>query len=331
MSKRSWHTVSLKRGVAKLEDGIIVLSGPALAISGIIAGVDLVTGGNVLKSVGWLGLVWAITLLLTLDFQVLALGVRAHRLYTCARGRGQKFVEILLVVLIAAAISFVSIQMQSIIARVNAETGLSIDQAAAQLGINTIALIWERSTLVLVLIFMSGWLRDDHQEQAAMPAESSAPVAHPSFSEEMVQLILARLAKLDQLEQALTAPQQQAQTEQVAIGEQIVTVKQLAAPASEPNGSPERQENKMPAQLRDAQNTLENPVSIFHKEGEYADNKPPIYSDKFQSKEQVIADILVRRPEASAEEIANEAGCTVRTATKWMQRLQATDAEFNQR
>ncbi len=67
---------SLKKSVAGLEDGIIVLSGPALAISGIIAGVDLVTGGNILKSMWWLSLVWAITLLLTLDFQVLCLGVR---------------------------------------------------------------------------------------------------------------------------------------------------------------------------------------------------------------------------------------------------------------
>src|SRR5437763_13262249 len=209
MCKWSWKTLSLKQAVAKLEDGIIVLSGPALAISGIIAGVDLVTGGNVLKSVSWLGLVWAITLLLTLDFQVLALGVRAHRVYTSEKPIRQKVVEILLVVLIAAAISFVSIQMQSVIARVNAEMGLSLDQAAAQLGINTITLIWERSTLVLVLIITLGWLRDDHEVQAETPVQPSAPVPHPSISEETVQLILARLAKLDELEQTIAAQQQQ--------------------------------------------------------------------------------------------------------------------------
>src|ERR1700730_1330466 len=107
MNKRSLRTI-----VASLEDGIIVLSGPALAISGIIAGVDLVTGGNILKSISWLALVWAITLLLTLDFQVLALGVRAHRVYTSAdKSTRRKVVEIAIAVLIAAAISFVSIQM----------------------------------------------------------------------------------------------------------------------------------------------------------------------------------------------------------------------------
>jgi hypothetical protein len=220
------HLPSLKHTVAALEDGIIVLSGPALAISGIIAGVDLVTGGNILKSISWLALVWAITLLLTLDFQVLALGVRAHQVYgSPSKGRGQKALEILLVVVIAAAISYVSIQMQSVIARVNSEPGVSIDQATAQLGINPIALIWERSTLVLVLIFMSGWLRESEARQAeALAQPPPAPVPPPSISDETVQLILAKLAKLDALEQAVAC--------QVTITEQASTVLQLPNKAS---------------------------------------------------------------------------------------------------
>jgi hypothetical protein len=79
------QTLSLRQAVNRLEDGIITFSGPALAISGIIA-------------------------------------------------------------------------------RVNSMSGLSIDLATAQLGINPIALIWERSALVLVLIFLSGWFREDESE-----------------------------------------------------------------------------------------------------------------------------------------------------------------------
>ena len=327
MSQRSWKAPSLKHAIASLEDGIIVLSGPALAISGIIAGVDLVTGGNVLKSISWLGLVWAITLLLTLDFQVLALGVRAHRVYSSGKHAGQKVVEILLVVTIAAAISFVSIQMQSIIARVNAEAGLSIDQAAAQLGINTIALIWERSTLVLVLIFMSGWLREHPEEQAQPPAQPQAPAAHQAISEETVQLILARLATLDQLEQALTA-QQQAQAGQVTISEQARAVKQLAAPAQPHIQADAGQVQAPPGEQKKA---LENPQPIFHKDSEESEASPPIYSERFQSKEQVITGILQRKPGATAEEIAQEADCTVRTASKWLQRLQSPGASSNER
>jgi hypothetical protein len=220
------HLPSLKHTVAALEDGIIVLSGPALAISGIIAGVDLVTGGNILKSISWLALVWAITLLLTLDFQVLALGVRAHQVYgSPSKGREQKALEILLVVIIAAAISYVSIQMQSVIARVNSEPGVSIDQATAQLGINPIALIWERSTLVLLLIFMSGWLRESEARQVGAPAQPPpALVPPPSISDETVQLILAKLAKLDALEQAVAR--------QITIAEQPPPVFQLPPGAS---------------------------------------------------------------------------------------------------
>jgi hypothetical protein len=251
--------------------------------------------------------------------------VCAHRVYSSGKPAGQKVVQILLVVLIAAAISFVSIQMQSIIARVNAEAGLSIDQAAAQLGINTIALIWERSTLVLVLIFMSGWLREHPEEQAQPPAQPPARVTQPAIREETVQLILARLATLDQLEQALTA-QQQMQAGQVTISEQARAVKQLAAPAQPHTQGDEGQAQALPGEQETA---LENPESIFRTDSEESEASPPIYSERFQSKESIIAAILQRKPGATAEEIAQEADCTVRTATKWLQRYQAPDSEFN--
>src|SRR5579863_7584759 len=108
---------TLKNAVTHLENAIITLSGPAIAISGIIAGIDLLTGGSMFKNVGWLSLTWAICLLLTLDFQVLMLGARAKQIYNGSKDGWKKFFEILAIVAIAAAISYVSVQMQSIIAR----------------------------------------------------------------------------------------------------------------------------------------------------------------------------------------------------------------------
>jgi hypothetical protein len=178
----------LKTATHKLEDSIITLSGPALAISGILAGVDLLTGGTMMTHTTWLQFAWAITLLISLDFQVLALGARAHRIY---QRRG--WWELLLAIAIAAAISYVSIQMQSIIARANS-AGLDIATATAQLGINPIWLIWERSALVLILIFLSGWFREEQVKQPETPS---------SLSDETVQLILSKLAKLDELEHTL--------------------------------------------------------------------------------------------------------------------------------
>jgi hypothetical protein len=90
--------------------------------------------------------------------------------------------------------------MQSIIARANNVSGLSIAQATAQLGINPLALIWERSALVLVLIFLSGWFREEVKHDGVSPVSSETPV---SISDETAQIILAKLAKLDHLEQAI--------------------------------------------------------------------------------------------------------------------------------
>src|SRR5438045_2507965 len=137
LSIKNFKAPSLNKAVHNLEDAIITVSGPALAISGIIAGVDLVTGGNMLRSISWLAMAWAICLLLTLDFQVLALGARAHRLYLSdSKKAWRKAFEIILAVGVAIAISYVSIQMQSIIARSNAVTpALSIEQATIQMGI----------------------------------------------------------------------------------------------------------------------------------------------------------------------------------------------------
>lgn len=209
---------SLMDAMNKLEDSIITISGPALAISGIIAGVDLVTGGNILRSVSWLALVWAICLLLTLDFQVLALGARTHRVYLSNKSVKRKAFEIVLAVLIAAAISYVSIQMQSIIARANSTTPmLSIDVATEQMGINPIALIWERSALVLVLIFLSGWFRDlgeQDSKQGEQPANN--------VQAEAVQTLLERVEQLS-----------------VTVTQITTTVTQIA---SQPPALPERTE-----------------------------------------------------------------------------------------
>jgi len=63
------------------------------------------------------------------------------------------------------------------------------------------------------------------------------------------------------------------------------------------------------------------PALPEHAENSAA-NVEPIYDTRFASKEQEIAAILAQRPGASIEEIAQEAGCSVRTAEKWIKRYQ---------
>jgi len=124
--------------------------------------------------------------------------------------------QIVLAVIVAATISFVSIQMQSIIARVNAES-ISIDAAAAQLGISMIALTWERSTLVLFLIFMSGFLRDEgqfsrrrenlshsHHAEVASPLQSVS-ISLPMSDSTPVQIPQVARSRFESKEQAIWA------------------------------------------------------------------------------------------------------------------------------
>lgn len=280
------NKVSLKQGVAGLEDAIIVLSGPALAISGIIAGVDLVTGGNILRSMPQFTLAWAITLLLSLDFNILALGVRAHRVYSSNNRRGQKVLEILLMVAIAAAISYVSIQMQSIIARVSAE-GITIDQAAAQMGVNLIALTWERSTLVLVLIFMSGWLREHDTANPPAPVQAAAPAPITPPLDELIDRLDARYH-----ERMEALYQRTVETVRISI-EQATNPQLPALPAPE------------------------NSLNTFQERAEARESQQPLLISQFASKEQAVARALQERPLASVEEVAQEAQCSVKTAAKW--------------
>jgi hypothetical protein len=294
---------SLKPTVNKLEDAIITLAGPALAISGIIAGVDLLTGGNLMKNTGWMSLAWAICLLLTLDFQVLALGARAHHIYLSKKPAWRKAFEIALAVLIAASISFVSIQMQSIIARANSIANLSIENATIELGINPIALIWERSALVLVLIFMSGWFREEeaHSRTVQQPngPAPAPPPASSSISEETMQVILTKISKLDQLEQLLAAGS-------VQVSQTIDP--QPALPAS----TGEKDEQGVDTQERE------------RKTASVGSPQQRVYGKQNADFGDAIEAILAAHPgeQLTVREVAALAGCSTRTADKWMKRLQ---------
>jgi hypothetical protein len=68
-----------------------------------------------------------------------------------------------------------------------------------------------------------------------------------------------------------------------------------------------------PALPEHAENSPANDAAIYEAQ--------PIYLDRFESKEHIIAAILANRPGATADEIAQEANCNVRTADKWMKQF----------
>lgn len=233
---------NLNHTVTTIEDNIITLGGPALAVSGILAGVDLLTGGGILKQASLLAYVWAISLLLCLDFQVLSLGARAHQVYLSNKTSRRKLFEIALAVIIAAAISYVSIQMQSIIARSNS-AGIDINTATVQLGINPIALIWERSALVLVLIFLSGWFREMKQDRTEQnPQEAN------TTQDEAIKQLTEQVSLLAQSMGQITATVTEVKTTVTQITAASLPALPMRTEQSEPleviESEPVRKENK---------------------------------------------------------------------------------------
>lgn len=179
----------LKEWVHTFEDHIIVLSGPALATSGIIAGLDILTNSIIKTSFPALGqamgMIWAVCLMLTLDFQVLTLGVRVRNVWQGANNRHMAWnvADTIVSVVIALALSFVSTQMGSIFAKMLSDPSLTLATAQQALGIDPNTLIYERSAMVLLLIFMSGWLRDEQsQASSANPAPQRAAAKQQSIA-----------------------------------------------------------------------------------------------------------------------------------------------------
>jgi hypothetical protein len=278
---------SLKQHIRNLEDNIITISGPALAISGIIAGIDVLTA-NIIRAnfpvVGdVLGVVWAVCLMLTLDFQVLTLGVKSSRVYRDrSKGWAQKGGEMVLAIAMASIISYVSVQMGTVFARTLGTT-MTIDQAEAMLGINPVALFYERSAMVMLLIFMSGWLRDVEIEvKQANPASS--------ISTETMHLILAKLAKLDALEQHLTT---------------IVTPVSEPAQIEAPKDVDPLLEPSLPLQDENEQMAVEEVEKP--KQGlQYGDAIEALYKEN---------------PDITPGEIVKCLGCSRKTASEWLKRV----------
>jgi len=299
---------SLKGAVTRLENAIVTLSGTALAISGIIAGIDLLTGGSMFRNVGWLSLTWAICLLLTLDFQVLVLGSHAKRIYNGDKHACKKFFEILAIIAIAAAISYVSIQMQSIIARSQAIVTstdsrghqtthtTSIDQATKDMGINPIALIWERSSLVLVLIFMSGCLREEQAEQKEQP---QAQASDPAQAGNQYSIVI----DYTKLAEAVLAAQQP-QSQPVLLTAQAQSAHGTADSNAEGTGDTPEVDTGQASGTGDTQ---------------AGDNETPDNAKR-------IASFREGHPEASKKDIAEALGISTKTVSRhWTRALPETD------
>lgn len=134
-------------------------------------------------------------------------------------------------------------------------------------------------------------LADMSENQVEQPAQ---PMPVPA--------VLDLAALLDQLDERYSQRMQ-------AIVEQVVTRVQVHVTQEAPT---------QPALPAPTPNSPANDQPICEDEENEAQ---PIYLDRFASKEHAIAALLAQKPEAQASEIAQEVGCNVRTAEKWIKRL----------
>lgn len=294
---------TLKQAVRSLEENIITISGPALAISGVIAGIDVLTS-NIIRTnfpmVGnVLGVVWAFCLMISLDFQVLTLGVKASRLYRDANKKGgAKFGEVLLCVVFACAISYVSVQMGTIFAQsLGMGTTFTIEDAEARLGINPIWLFYERSALVMLLIFMSGWLRDVELDTSAENATqaAAAPLQGNELADALSQIAEMNAATLKAVQQ-MNQQQPQVTIEQVTrVTAEVVKQSLEALPFNQPLqiGAP---------------NGADTATQV----------QPAPFERDYKTK---IAELLASNPSITIEEVMAETKCSEPTAKKWLERL----------
>jgi len=136
----------------------------------------------------------------------------------------------------------------------------------------------------------------DLSEQQARPLEQAgppAPVQTPAV--DLAELLLQLDERYNRRMETII--------EQVATRVQVSVTQEHAEAQS-----------SLPEQ---AETSLANDTTIC-KDAEREREAQPIYLDRFASKEHVIAALLAQRPNAPAEEIAQEAQCSVRTATKWI-------------
>lgn len=291
---------TLKQAVRSLEENIITISGPALAISGVIAGIDVLTANiirNYFPIVGnVLGVVWAICLMLTLDFQVLTLGVKASRVYRDAKKKFlQKALEMLLAILFACAIGFVSVQMGTIFAQ-SLGTSYTIEQAEAKLNINPTNLFYERSAMVMLLIFMSGWLRDVEMESGSENATQATPAPLQGLQQTEMEKFVEAMAEMNR--QMLASMQQMnQQTMQVTIEQATkVTVEAVKQSLGE-----------LP---------FNQPLQIAAPAASKAE-VPPFQRD-YKSE---IEQLLLENPLITVDEVVARVGCVEATAEKWLKKL----------
>src|SRR5260221_2756774 len=261
-------------------------SGPMLAAGWVIGAADYLSHGAVMTGNPGFAIGWAWT-------QATALESSSGVVFVYALSAFRQADKVKGAIYLTLALLLAVVGGGMLLLQVNATTMGSAESAVPVLNVLRVIVSIAYIFLLRAKSIRFSDLSDTREQEASAPA----------VSPEVLNVLVEKLETLSITVNQLTNPSMPALPEQAESlpDAPIVTwhedgkVDTVQFPGKEPVHVHER--NKVPANLE------------------------PIYQGKFTSKEQEIAAVLARMPGATAEEIAQEAGCSVRTAEKWLQRL----------
>jgi hypothetical protein len=314
----------LSYGIGYLEQLLAILSEPLLISCAALAVVDFITGGRLLQLPAIM-YIWAGSLAIAVSACFIVTWRRAIRAFTLnyyGAAIGLCVMGIALGLVDWAAIDVQSLQQT---------LGVSFTNALAQLNLNIILITHLRSAVAIAMAVVVAISNHTAVTTAQRPArrlilverilDRIAPVVEvtppggvtiqETDSPVPLQIIAPDLDEKLQKTREFLALHPEATDEALA---QYLSITRAAAARFW-----RLQAEVQPTQPGEQKGNLANLNQIDDKDtGEL-----PIYTGRFESKESAIRAALAKSPQASPEAIAQEAGCSVRTAQRWMDKIRS--------
>ena len=295
------------QSIEKLDTGILYVLELASSLSvlllafGLIASMaNVLTKGAVLTDNVFMQRVWAWTQCIAIDASVAGTIIRTFRYY-----QDDERVKAWLYGLLSALLLFTAAIVLNI-ESVQQTLNLTLDAAYIHVFVPVEALIWVRSVAIVLLIVAHAMRHVDKRQDSTPAPVVPAPTVTPEPVAPDWREMLAEFAKMQQttIETVIERTMERVTITQLPQVEQANTPLQIEAPGDAQDGlvnAPARDDEVL---------SLSNGVS-----------------GRFASKEQAVAHVLARNPDATIEEVVQQAQCNPRTAEKWYRRLKTPNNE----
>ncbi len=170
-----WGRTHLSWHITSLEDIGSILNGPLLLFAAILAGLNQITGGGILRDAAWLGLTWAILQIVGIDLQYTASARRLKDALVLRRWMVALFWAALTLLLAAPVI------LANLTFTLQMMLGWTDAQAMALISLTPLEIAVGRAILQAILAFVSAVTRETRKPaEATERTERTQPVPAPT-------------------------------------------------------------------------------------------------------------------------------------------------------